>query len=107
MTAGQLMGFNQRITQAGSSASSLRRMRAEMRALARRALPRVTPRYARRRASRAEAAAALGRLTAEVEHVRERHTERIDRLEDLTRELVLTAESLRRDIAERGRDDGR
>jgi SAM-dependent methyltransferase len=43
-----------------------------------------------------EIVAALGRQQAELEHVRERHTEQIERLEQLTRELILTAESLRR-----------
>jgi hypothetical protein len=32
----------------------------------------------------------------------ERHDEQLERLEDLVRELVLTAESLRREIAPRG-----
>jgi alanyl-tRNA synthetase len=41
-------------------------------------------------------AASLERLQVDFEHVRERHTEQIERLEDLVRELVLTAESLRR-----------
>ena len=46
-------------------------------------------------------AAALARLEADFEHVRERHTEQIERLEELVRELVITAESLRRATAER------
>jgi hypothetical protein len=41
-------------------------------------------------------AAALGRMEVDLEHVRERHTEQIERLEELVRELVLTAEALRR-----------
>jgi hypothetical protein len=41
-------------------------------------------------------AGALGRLEADFEHLRERHTEQIERLEELVRELILTAESLRR-----------
>jgi hypothetical protein len=45
-------------------------------------------------------AAALGRLQSELEHVGGRHSEQIERLEDLARELVLTAESLRRQISE-------
>jgi alanyl-tRNA synthetase len=46
-------------------------------------------------------AASLERLQVDFEHVRERHTEQIERLEDLVRELVLTAESLRRANAPR------
>jgi hypothetical protein len=52
--------------------------------------------YARRRAREAHMAASLGRLEAQFGHVRERHDEQIERLEELVRELVLTAESLRR-----------
>jgi len=37
-----------------------------------------------------------------VESAVERHSEQIERLEDLVRELVLTAESLRREIADGG-----
>ena len=66
------------------------------RAIARRVLWRVARPYARRRGREAELAAALGRLEADFEHVRERHTEQIERLEELVRELILTAESLRR-----------
>jgi hypothetical protein len=39
--------------------------------------------------------AELDRLRAELDRLRERHGEQIDRLEDLTRELIRTAESLR------------
>ena len=41
-------------------------------------------------------ASSLGRLEADVDHLRERHTEQIERLEELVRELILAAESLRR-----------
>jgi len=44
--------------------------------------------------------ARLARVEAEVEHVGERHGEQIERLEDLARELILTAESLRRDVSD-------
>jgi hypothetical protein len=44
----------------------------------------------------AEMAASLGRLEAEFKHVRERHDEQIERLEQLARDFVRTAESLRR-----------
>jgi glucose-6-phosphate-specific signal transduction histidine kinase len=66
-------------------------------------LLRAFPPYARYSARQASTAAALERLERDVKHIRERHTEQIDRLEDLARELVATAESLRRDIA-RGSD---
>jgi hypothetical protein len=72
-----------------------------VRGLARRALPRIAPVYARRRARAIELEATVRRLEADFEHVRERHTEQIERLEDLVRELVLAAESLRRGIARR------
>jgi hypothetical protein len=64
--------------------------------MVRRLLWLVARAYARRRMRRADMASALERLEADLEHVRVRHTEQIDRLEDLVRELVLTAESLRR-----------
>ncbi len=67
------------------------------RALARRALWRLAPGYARRRGL----AAAVERLQADFDHVSKRHGEQIERLEELTRELVTTAESLRREIARR------
>ncbi len=70
-----------------------------VRGLARRALPRIAPVYARRRARAIELEATVRRLQADFEHVRERHTEQIERLEDLIRELVLATESLRRSIA--------
>jgi hypothetical protein len=65
--------------------------------LARRTLWRVAPRYARRRGL----FAVVQRLEAEFEHVSKRHTEQIERLEELARELVVTAESLRREIVQR------
>ncbi|HWG08550.1 MAG TPA: hypothetical protein VN672_06040 [Solirubrobacteraceae bacterium] len=68
------------------------------RGLARRALWRVAPAYARRRSRRIATASSLERLAAEFEQLRKRHTEQIERLEDLVRELVLTAETLRRDL---------
>jgi 2-polyprenyl-3-methyl-5-hydroxy-6-metoxy-1,4-benzoquinol methylase len=40
-------------------------------------------------------AATLGRLERDFEHLRKRHTEQIERLEEIARELILTAESLR------------
>jgi hypothetical protein len=81
--------------------------RRRVRELARRALWRVAPAYARRRSARIATASAVERLQAEFEQLRKRHTEQIERLEDLVRELVLTAETLRREVV-RGerRDEG-
>ena len=79
--------------------------RRRSRELARRAMWRLAPAYARRRARRAATATTLQRLQDDVEHVSKRHTEQIERLEDLTRELVLTVEILRRQIAERAPRD--
>jgi hypothetical protein len=72
-----------------------------LRATARRVLWRVAPAYARRRSQPGQLAAAIERLEADLEHVRKRHTEQIERLEKLVRELVLTAEALRRTAAAR------
>jgi hypothetical protein len=80
---------------------SPRGLRRRLRGLARRALPRIAPVYARRRARAIELEATVRRLEADFEHVRERHTEQIERLEDLVRELVLAAESLRGGLARR------
>ncbi len=66
------------------------------RELARRAMWRLAPAYARRRARRAGEVARLQRLEADLEHVRERHGEQLERLEDLARELVRAVEELRR-----------
>ncbi len=43
-----------------------------------------------------EIVGALRQQEAELEHLAERHSEQIERLEDLTRELILTAEQLRK-----------
>lgn len=66
---------------------------------ARRWLLRAFPPYARYSARQASTAAALERLERDFEHIGKRHTEQIERLEDLVRELLATAESLRREIA--------
>ncbi|MCW3057088.1 MAG: hypothetical protein JWO21_1057 [Solirubrobacterales bacterium] len=63
---------------------------------------RVAPPYARRRAREAEMADALARLEADFGHVSERHGEQIQRLEELVRELIMAAESLRRELAKAG-----
>ena len=80
--------------------------RRRSREFVRRAIWRLAPAYARRRARRATMADSLRRLQDDFEHVRKRHTEQIERLEQLARELVLTAESLRREIAARAPRDG-
>jgi len=87
-------------TQRASAAQELRSLSRRARPFARRLLWRLAPGYAQRRAARAEATAAVPRLQAEVERIGERQGERIDRLEDLARELILTAEALRRGIAD-------
>jgi hypothetical protein len=75
--------------------------RLRLRRIAGRVLLRTARPHARRHAREVEMAATLGRLQDDFEHVRERHTEQIERLEDLVRELVLAAESLRRGVAQR------
>jgi phage shock protein A len=75
------------------------------RELARRALWRFAPAYASRRSRRNALALSVARLEADLEQLRKRHTEQIERLEDLVRELVLTAETLRRGIPEPERRD--
>jgi hypothetical protein len=59
----------------------------------------------RRRARRAALVAQVSQLQADVDRLSERHGEQIARLEDLVRELVLTAESLRRSLS-RERENG-
>ena len=90
---------------ATSIAPALRRVRLRLLGIARRGLLWTARPYARHRARQAEMTATLARLQAEFEHVRKRHTEQIERLEDLVRELVLTAESLRREVS-RDEDGG-
>jgi hypothetical protein len=92
-----------RAAPAGSRASN--RFRDRLRATAAVSLLRAPPPLARYRAQQAEMAGALARLQAEFEHVRERHDEQIEHLEDLARELVLAVEALRRDISTRERRD--
>lgn len=77
--------------------------RARLTGTARRILLRTVRPYARYSARQAHTAAALERLESDFEHIRKRHTEQIERLEELVRELVITAESLRREL---GRRDG-
>jgi SAM-dependent methyltransferase len=86
--------------QAIRPAQTPRGYRQRLRALARRGLWGLAPAYARRRAARADAAARLVRTEAELKRIGERHGEQIERLEDLARELILTAESLRRGVGD-------
>ena len=72
------------------------RLRSLLRTLARR----YAGPYVRQRAREAEMAGSVGRLQAEVKHIGTRHTEQIERLEDLARELVATAEALRRRVSD-------
>lgn len=87
------------ITATHSAGRPVAGARASARELARRAMWRFAPGYARHRARRATDADAMRRLAAELEHVRERHSEQIERLEDLARELVLAVAALQRDAA--------
>jgi hypothetical protein len=87
------------------SAGGLSGGRRQARALARVALWRVAPGYAGRRSRRVGTALRVERLEAEFKQLRTRHGEQIERLEDLVRELVSTAETLRREIAGRERRD--
>jgi hypothetical protein len=64
-------------------------------AMLRRALARTLSPYARYRARQAALDGTVGRLEADVEHLGERHTEQIERLEELVRELILAVEGLR------------
>lgn len=99
------MTSEQQIKPGSSGARSIARRRDRLWTAASRILLRTAPLYARHRASQAEMAGALQRLQAEFEHVRERHDEQIERLEDLARELVLAVEALRRDISMREKRD--
>jgi hypothetical protein len=79
--------------------------RRQARELARVAFWRIAPGYAGRRSRRVRTALSVERLEAEFEQLRTRHGEQIERLEDLVRELVRTAETLRREIAGHERRD--
>ena len=74
--------------------------RDQLEALARRGLKRLARPYTSQRAREAALEGTVARLQAELEHIGERHTEQIERLKSFVRELVLTAESLRRGVAE-------
>jgi hypothetical protein len=94
------MSDDDKTRQGTGPSQMLRSSRRRLRPLGRRVLWRFAPAYARRRSARADAAARLGRVQAEMEHIGERHEEQIERLEDLVRELIRAAESLRRDVAD-------
>jgi hypothetical protein len=74
-------------------------MRRRLGVMMRRWMLRALPPYARYSVRQATTTAKLDRLEKDFEHFSKRHTEQIERLEDLVNELVLTAESLRREIA--------
>jgi hypothetical protein len=80
---------------ANGSADPLDRARRRLRPLARK----VLGPYLRGRRHEAEMAATLERLQGELKHLETRHGEQIERLEDLVRELIRTAETLRGEIA--------
>jgi hypothetical protein len=94
------MNADDKTRQGIGPAQLMRSPRRHLRPLAHRLLWRFAPVYARRRSARAEAAAQLGRIEAEVKRIGERHQEQIERLEDLARELIAAAESLRRGVAD-------
>jgi SAM-dependent methyltransferase len=83
-----------------SPAHALPAVRARTRALLRGTLWRVAPAYARRRSARLASAGRLDHAEAVLKHVEERHGEQIARLEEFVRELIQTAESLRRGIVD-------
>jgi hypothetical protein len=87
--------------QAPGHTPAQRRRPARVSGALRRVLLRTVPPYARYSARQAATAAALERMEGDFEHIRKRHTEQIERLEELARELVLTTESLRRELARR------
>jgi hypothetical protein len=93
------------IKTSSSGARNLARLRGRLRTAASRIILRTAPFYARHRVRQARIEVTLARLSADVEYVRERHTEQIERLEELVRELALSAEALRRDIARKERGD--
>jgi hypothetical protein len=94
------------MTDAGAREGRSGSASARARDLARRAMWRFAPAYARRRVQRASERERLQRLEAELERVSERHSEQIDRLEDLARELVLSIASLQRGLIGRDRHEG-
>ncbi len=77
---------------AGASRSLYSRVRPFVRGL----LWRAAPGYAGRRSARLQALTRLAGVEAELNRLGERHGEQIELLEDLARELILAAESLRR-----------
>jgi hypothetical protein len=93
------MTSEQQIKPGSSGARSIARLRDRLWTATSQVLLRTAPPYARYRDCQAQIEAALQRLDADFAHVRERHDEQIERLEDLVRELVLAVESLRRDIS--------
>jgi len=99
------MTADDQTTPASHAAPALHRIPTRLGQLVRVERWRIARPYVRRRRREAELAASLARLEADFKHARERHDERLERLELLARELVLTAESLRRATSTR-RDRG-
>jgi hypothetical protein len=97
------MTADDQTTRAAPVAGLLANARRRSRSTIRRGLLLAARPYARRRSRQAELSAALGRLQDEFEHVRKRHTEQIERVEDLLRELILATEALRRRISDADR----
>jgi hypothetical protein len=82
-------------TTSAARLGSLLSVRRRAGAIARRAFFRMGGPLARRHVREVQTLAAVRRLEADLKQVRERHTEQIERLEDLVRELILSLEALR------------
>lgn len=95
----QMTAYDQTTDADASPAKRPRGSRSRLRPLSRRVLRRIARPYIRRRNRAIALAATVARLEADMESLRERHGEQIERLEDLVRELVLTAEALRAAVA--------
>lgn len=101
------MNLEQRAkSQAPAGRASLR-ARLRLGGRARGLMRRAVPPYARYSARQASMVAAIAALEGDLEHLRKRHSEQIERLETLAGELVLAAEALRRDIGDLQAASGR
>lgn len=61
-------------------------------------LRRLLPFYDRYSARQADVSARLDRIESALEKTGERHAEQIERLQEITRELILAVEALRREV---------
>ncbi len=95
-----MTAYDQTTSAAPPPQGPLQKQRGRLRALARTLLVRFAGPYARARAGRSDLDARIARLEGELVHVRERHDEQLERLEDLARELVLAGEALRRRLSD-------